>query len=124
MLAIFAVFFRVASSQMRALNQVYPQVQDQATRLCGYYVAHTYRFSWPFRVSVNSHGIELTQIVVPYIWRVGAFIPWQDAILRMSGGYAAIGATQLPEVEFAFNRVLMDRFRHFLNTAPPFGHTV
>jgi hypothetical protein len=120
---IFYLFFRAGSNRMRVLSQSYPLPNDLVAKTCGVYPFRTVWWFYSYvRVSVNSEGLALSQILIPFIWHVRAFVPWEDAFLSEDGNLVKIGAVQLPSTELTLNRVVLSTMQHRLNRKVPFGH--
>lgn len=116
--------FRAGSNRMRVLSQNYPTTNELIAKNCGVYPYGTWWFySW-IRVRVNSEGLALSQILIPFVWRVRAFVPWKDTFLSEDGDLVRIGAAQVPSFELALNKVVLSTMQHRLRRKVPFGHVV
>lgn len=121
---VFYLIFRAGSNRMRVLSERYPIPNDLNAKTCGLYPYSTWWFySW-VRVGADSKGLALSQILIPFLWHVRAFVPWEDALLSEDGNLIRIGAVQVPSFELTLNKVVLSTIQHRLNGKVPFGHVV
>lgn len=122
--ALFYFVFRAGSNRMRVLSSAYPNPAMLDAIHCGRYPYSTWWFySW-VSVSANSDGLALSQIVVPYLWHVRAFVPWEDTIISNEGDVVRIGATKVPSFELVLGRAALTTLQHRLKGHVPFGHVI
>jgi hypothetical protein len=123
-LVLFLAIFWLGSNRMRSLSRQHPASRKQDAIFCGYYpTVLTLFYTW-FRIDVNSDGFLLTQIVLPFIWRVSTFIPWNEVVIRESGSRVFVGAIDLPTVEIPLKSIVLSTMQSRLNRKVPVGHVV
>ena len=122
--ALFIWVFWLGSNRTRLLSREYPATPDANLVVCGLYPSRFRLFNTFYRVAVNSEGMSLTQVVLPYVWRIRTFIPWPDVVAREKGKMVLIGGVGVPTVEIPLNKVVLTTMQHHLKGRLPIGHHI
>lgn len=121
---LFIAVFWAGSSRTRLLSQTYPVPPDINVQTCGAYPSLLGFFCTWFRVAVSVDGLLLTQVVVPFVWRVRTFVPWSDVVVRRSGERVLLGTTKVLTIEIPLNSVVLKTMQRCLKRELPIGHVV
>ena len=122
--ALFVAVFWLGSNRTRLLSRDYPATLDKKLIACGLYPSRLQFFYTYYRVAVNSDGMSLTQVVVPYVWRIRTFIPWPDVVAREKDELVLVGGIAVPGVEIPLSKIVLTTMQHRLKGRLPIGHFV
>lgn len=121
---VFALWYLLyaGTGAMRRLSETYPVPAGLRVEHVGLYPYSSKLVRGWIRVGVNAEGLALSQILIPWVLHVRAFIPWADTILMEEDKRVRIGSAKVPDFDLPLRKVVLDTMQSRLSRPLPFGN--